>query len=80
MAGMDDQASGPSFRADSRCPMFPSSSAAPIASVTGAPVPSTNQIASVATQLNRPEQAEAQYRVSFSRSRQKRGPPPFPTL
>ena len=75
MSGMMDETSGPSFRATSQCPLFPSSSAAPVCRTTGAPVPSRQQVCGIATFVSRPEQAEAQYRISFNRSRQKRGPP-----
>ena len=73
--GMMDDPSGTSFRGVSQCPMLPKSNAAPVSGVVGAPVPGRDQVSTFAAFLKRPEQAEAQYRVSFNRSRQKRAPP-----
>jgi hypothetical protein len=76
MSEMSDEISGSSFRVTSRCPMFPTSGAAPVcSSSTGALVPSSDQVGEIAAPVNRSEQAELLYRISFNRSRQKRGPP-----
>ena len=80
MAEMD-AAAGPTLRGVTQCPMFPSrTSAAPASSVVGAPVPYQIATIHIDTFLNSAEQVEAQYRVSFSRSRQKRGPPAFSSI
>ena len=76
MSGMDDDASGPAMRGVSQCPMFPTRPASTAAgNVAGAPIPETVTETRFAAFLNAAEQAEAQYRVAFSRSRHKRGPP-----
>jgi len=74
MSGMEDE-SGPTLHPVSQCPMLPPANAAPISAAIAVLAPKRDQIASITATLNSPEQAEAQYHVSFSRSRQKRGPP-----
>ena len=75
MAEMEE-ASGPALRGVTQCPMFPSRTSAALASdVVGAAVPYHLVTIHITTFLTSPEQVEAQYRVSFGRSRQKRGPP-----
>lgn len=77
MSGMRTEpvSSGPAWKATSRCPLFPNGSVSPVASnsaVTGAPL---GLITLILRELHVAAMADAQYRVSFSRTRQKRGPP-----
>ena len=71
--------SGPAVRTvEQRCPYYPSGSATPVHSY--ATLRTSSQILYAAL-LSHPAvhaQTEAQYRASFSRSRQKRGPPVLP--
>ncbi|HLI86374.1 MAG TPA: hypothetical protein VKV17_20870 [Bryobacteraceae bacterium] len=66
----------PEYRTISqRCPAFPGAPAVP---VTGAAAPAKDSIAIFAALVSHPAcqpQTAARGRVSFSRSRQKRGPP-----
>ena len=71
-----DEDSGPAFRGVSRCPMFPSHLPFVAASsVTGAPAPYQSCEIVVASFPACAEQSATLYRISHSRSRQKRGPP-----
>jgi hypothetical protein len=70
------QAAGAVLAASPKCPLFPSGKAAPSEARVDGPLPPTTfsqlparGVAAAA------EQAEALYRVSFSRAWQKRGPP-----
>ena len=65
------------FKLGQRCPAFPQ---APAVTSDGAAAFSTSPSAIFAALVSHPavqQQTEARYRVSFSRSRQKRGPPAF---
>lgn len=75
-ATMNDEASGSGFQAArDRCPAFPIASASP----TGAEFALANRAGVVSrAELSYPSvpfQTESRFSVSFSRSRQKRGPP-----
>lgn len=61
--------------ARSRCPLFPVGVAVPAAPAAEFAPPPTLLFHSVSNYGSVAQQAEAQYRVSFSRARQKRGPP-----
>jgi hypothetical protein len=65
---------GPSFIQE-RCPHFPSDSASLAASEMASVTPSQLAFAAIVSQPAAHAQTEAHYRVSFSRARQKRGPP-----
>jgi hypothetical protein len=58
-----------------RCPHFPSGSAALAASEIATLTPSQSVFAAIVSHPAAHAQTEARYRVSFSRARQKRGPP-----
>jgi len=60
-----------------RCPSFPTACAFPTDSRTALPVDSQLVFAWVLQHPAVQAQAEAGYRVSFGRARQKRGPPSF---
>ncbi len=76
MSEMGDDNAGPAMRSSTQCPMFPShTTAAQACSVVGAPVPLHHSEIHITSFLKSAQQAEAQYRLSFSRTRQKRGPP-----
>ncbi len=75
---MDDQApdSGTSFHAiRERCPYFPVAAAAPAGPDAAFLKTPAAIFAAVVRHPSIQFQTEARYRVSFSRSRQKRGPP-----
>jgi len=74
MAMADDDAGGPTLRSASRCPMFPVHPPSGIASVFALAPDQTTELSAVLFPACA-EQAEALYRISFNRSRQKRGPP-----
>ncbi|MBW4026938.1 MAG: hypothetical protein HIU93_06005 [Acidobacteria bacterium] len=57
-----------------RCPCLPKSTAPASSSSLSQPT-AFRQTVSLHIQQNSPQQAEARYRLSFSRTRQKRGPP-----
>lgn len=70
-----DTASFDRQQARATCPAFPAGKSTPVGVVTGELAP-VYRIAGPAIQRSAAlEQTEAQYRVSFSRTRQKRGPP-----
>ncbi len=74
-AGGHHKAPGAVLKISPKCPVFPSTSAAPTVARVSAPMPAPMTFA---PSLGRPaavEQAEARYRVSFSRAWHKRGPP-----
>ncbi len=58
-----------------KCPLFPAGGAVPASGNAVAPVAAHVFVAPVAVYPTAAAQTEAQYRVSFSRSSQKRGPP-----
>ncbi|MCC6857763.1 MAG: hypothetical protein IT158_04345 [Bryobacterales bacterium] len=72
--GMDGP-SGAAIRSDPKCPHFPKAGVAPGAAKAGGASLVRVAIAFVMKGIGRAESAEAQYRASFSRGRQKRGPP-----
>lgn len=61
----------------SKCPLFPASTAARLVGDVASPVISAAIFAGLASHPAIQIQTEARARVSFSRSRQKRGPPEF---
>ncbi len=67
-------ASGPSAQAAS-CSSFPGARAVPVQAKADVHKASQGLVSSLATYATEREQTEARYRVSFNRSRQKRGPP-----
>ena len=72
----DADTDGPSLRRVSQCPMFPAHVVATAAcGVAGVPVPYASGEVFATALLKCAAQAEAQYRISYSRSRCKRGPP-----
>lgn len=60
----------------SRCPLFPGASALPVAAKAVLHAPPLAFAAPVSNSAAVAEQAEAQYRQSYNRISQKRGPPP----
>jgi hypothetical protein len=66
--------SGPALKAEFQCPMFPEGGFTTAAQAV-APAPQASQFASIVSHPAVHAQTEARYRVSFSRSSQKRGPP-----
>jgi len=77
MLEMQEQSAGPSFKARARkCSMFPQ---APTPFFMGHPArPSTSTLTEpVAAHPVAEAQPEVLYRISHSRARQKRGPPPI---
>jgi hypothetical protein len=72
----EDSPSGSAFKSvPEKCPFYPKAGALPSVSKTVVPQPSQKLIAAVVSYPAVIAQAESRYRVSFSRSRQKRGPP-----
>jgi hypothetical protein len=75
-AAMADSERGPAIEASrSRCPYYPVLTEASGASKVASLNASQAIFASLISQPAAPAQTEARYRVSFSRSRHKRGPP-----
>jgi len=71
-----DSPSGPAFKsAPARCPFYSKSGALPSASKTIVLQPSEEFIAALVGYPAVIAQAESRQRISFNRSRQKRGPP-----
>lgn len=71
-----DEVSTPAFQAIlQKCPAFPVSTAARAAGAAASPERSLAIFAGLISHPSIQPQTEARYRVSFSRSRQKRGPP-----
>jgi hypothetical protein len=66
--------SGPSVQA-ATCSSFPGARAVPVQAKAGVHKASQGVVSSLAAHATEREQTEARYRVSFNRSRQKRGPP-----
>lgn len=60
-----------------QCPFAPGVTSTPIASSVFLPASSQVFFAGLLSQLVAQAQTEARYRISFARSRQKRGPPSF---
>ena len=76
LADSQDLPSGPAARATrEKCPKFPNSGAVPGYSKTVLLKAALTLSASLTSHSAVQSQAEAPYRASFSRSRQKRGPP-----
>lgn len=77
MSSMDatDDAGATVKSVASKCPVFPTGRSAPASAKFGTPVPSQDFEAPIASYPTVQAQAEIQYRVSFDRSSQKRGPP-----
>jgi hypothetical protein len=72
----DGSSSGPSYRvAGMQCPSFPVPTTAPAGFAIALPGRSAAIFAELLQHPAIHPQSEARYRVSFSRSRQKRGPP-----
>ena len=67
--------SGTEFRAIQRCPVFPAATAIPPGATVAVLRNCSAIFAGLVSHPTIQPQAEAHYRVSFSRSRQKRGPP-----
>jgi hypothetical protein len=74
-ADQQEPSSDVAVKRNPKCSSFPKSVAAPVLSKAGVPRPADVLVAHVVDVLTPSEQAEAQYRVSFSRAWQKRGPP-----
>jgi hypothetical protein len=73
------ESSGPAARETrQRCPYYPSGAATPIYSWAALKGSSLALFAAPASHPAMQAQTEARYRASFSRSRQKRGPPVLP--
>jgi hypothetical protein len=80
MAGQAQQqsSSGPAFvTLRATCAYFPSSGAVPVYPGAAKPEASPAIFASLVSHPATPAQCEARYRISFSRTCQKRGPPIF---
>lgn len=60
-----------------KCPIYPAAATARSADFQAAPAPAWTFFAAVVSHPAEHAQTEARYRCSFSRSSQKRGPPPF---
>jgi hypothetical protein len=79
MATDDDQEDSPSASAfksvPEKCPFYPKAGALPSAAKTVVTQPAQELVAALLSYPAVIAQAESRYRVSFSRSRQKRGPP-----
>jgi hypothetical protein len=74
----DENAPGTTVRAArSRCPMFPESASGVTSTLEYTPSPSAGLTIALVCMPVAESQAEALFRVSFARSRQKRGPPSF---
>ncbi len=74
---METKATGPLFqKAAETCPYWPKPAPATHASLLAAP-PAASVYAALVSSPTRQPQTEAQGRISFSRVRQKRGPPSF---
>lgn len=75
MADRQEQPPGPAIESTPKCPLFPKNGAVPAGEKAGVPRPLRVFIAFAAGNMTLAEQAQIQYRVSFSRNWQKRGPP-----
>jgi hypothetical protein len=76
MANMEEQGSDAAIKsAGSKCPLFPAGGVFPASGKIAATHPARLIFAAVASHSASHAQREAQYRVSFSRAWQKRGPP-----
>jgi len=74
-----DSPSGPAVQGlRQRCPYYPNGGAVPVHSYVALRESSPVSFASLHSHPAVHAQTEARYRVSFSRSRQKRGPPVLP--
>lgn len=74
-AGHRHQASGPQFATD-HCPQFPGARAIPAsAKIAGSALTTYTYFVTLASQPARQAQTQALYRISHSRTGQKRGPP-----
>jgi len=71
-----EESSGPAFEnIGKKCPYFPAGRVVPAHEYTWLLRATQTISVSIASHPAAPVQSEARYRVSFSRSRQKRGPP-----
>ena len=68
---------GVAWRTNSRCSMFGKAGVTPAMSKAIVAAPAETLAVSLVSHPSAVEQVEARYRVSFSRSKQKRGPPSF---
>jgi hypothetical protein len=76
MAGGIKAASAPSVSsAGSKCPIFPAGKSTPATGTFAEAIPSHTASSPLLSLPARLAQAEAQFRISFSRTCQKRGPP-----
>jgi hypothetical protein len=75
MTAVKEEPSGTAIKSSPKCPFFPKAGAAPGTGKAGAPRLARVAFAFALKAVLRTELAEAQYRVSFSRGWQKRGPP-----
>lgn len=76
MNPVEPQTSGAAIRTVRvTCPSFPKAEVVPAYGKTGMPTPSGPVFAVIVSHPTAHAQIEAQYRVSFSRAWQKRGPP-----
>jgi len=64
--------------APQHCPYYPTGSAVPVHSFAAVPQSAQTFFAAIQSHPAVHAQTEARYRVSFSRSSQKRGPPVLP--
>lgn len=68
--------SGPRFKSTrAKCPLYPTGKAMPLSGKPGVPRLMTVKVAPTWSHPTAVEQTEARFRLSFSRSSQKRGPP-----
>jgi hypothetical protein len=74
MAHQSEPSSGPVMIAG-RCSFFPSASAIPCNPSAGLPTVTRRVFAALIAHPTLPLQAQSLYRTSFSRTKQKRGPP-----
>jgi hypothetical protein len=76
MAAQQDSSAGPALRAvRATCPYFPSSGPVPVYSGGAEPEASPAIFASLISHPAVQAQSEARYRISLTRTHQKRGPP-----
>jgi len=66
---------GPAFSASNKCPLFPAGSLTAAHAYAGLELCTESAGAFHLTHRSSPAQTQARFRISFSRSRQKRGPP-----
>jgi hypothetical protein len=78
MSAAADLSDGPALHARQQCPAYPKGGAVPVHSNAVLHSTSRTFFAAIQSHPAVHAQTEARYRTSFSRSRQKRGPPILP--